>query len=133
MFGAQRRMRKTVVVLGLTVLLLVGVVAWQVAAAYLANSELQSDMNDLAAQNSARIGLSQIASEDELRDSVISKAKEHGIQLQSEQVIVHRTFTPGMLGISLSVDYAAPINLLVFSFTIRFAPSSVHYAEVIVK
>jgi hypothetical protein len=126
-------MRKTVVALGLVAALLVGGAAWQASAAYLANSELQSDMNDLAAQNSARIGLSQIASEDELRDAVISKAKEHGIQLQPEQVMVHRTLTPGMLGISLSVDYAAPVNLLVFSFTIRFAPSSVHYAEVVVK
>ncbi len=126
-------MRKTVVALGLAIVLLAGAVAWQVAAAYLANSELQSDMNDLAAQNSARIGLTPIASEEELHDAVISKAREHGIQLRPDQVMVHRTLTPGMLGISLSVDYAAPVNLLVFSFSIRFTPSSVHYAEVIVK
>jgi hypothetical protein len=126
-------MRKTLVALGLAMVLLVGVAAWQITAAYLANSELQSDMNDLAAQNSARIGLSPIASEEELRDAVISKAKEHGIQLQPEQMRVHRTLTPGMLGISLAADYAAPVNLLVFSFSIRFAPSSVHYAEVVVK
>jgi hypothetical protein len=126
-------MRKTVVALGLVIVLLVGVVALQVAAAYLANSELQSDMTDLAAQNSARIGLSPIATEEDLRDAVISKAKEHGIQLMPQQVKVQRTLTPATLGISLSADYAARVNLLGLSFTIRFAPSSVHYAEIIVK
>ncbi len=126
-------MRKTVVALGLLIVSLAAIAAWQVAAAYLANSELQSDMNDLAAQNSARIGLSPIATEEELHAAVISKAKEHGIQLQPEQVMAHRTVTPGMLGISLAADYAARINLFVLSFTIRFTPSSVHYAEIVVK
>jgi hypothetical protein len=126
-------MRKTVVALGLLMALLVGFAAWQITAAYVANSELQSDMNDLATQNSARIGLSPIATEEELRETIISKGKEHGIQLLPEQVMVHRSLTTGMLGISLAVDYAAPVNLLVSSFTIRFEPSSVHYSEIVVK
>ncbi len=113
--------------------LLVGFAAWQVTTAYLANSELQSDMNDLAAQNGARIGLSAIATEGELRETIVSKAREHGIQLLPEQVMVNRSLTTGMLGITLAVDYAAPINLLGLSFNIHFAPSSVHYSEIVVK
>jgi hypothetical protein len=126
-------MRKTLIILGFALLVLTAFAAWQVAACYVANAELQSDMNDLAVQNSARIGLSQIDNEEELRDAVVSRAKDDGIQLEREQVTVQRTLTSKMLGIALKADYAARVNLLFFSFIIRFAPSSSHSGEIVVK
>jgi hypothetical protein len=126
-------MRKAAVILGLAVLLLAAFAAWQITACYVANSELQSDMKDLAVQNHARIGLAEFSTEEELRNAVVARAKEHGIQLAPEQVTVQRTLTPGMLSISLAADYEARVNLLGFSFTIHFTPSSSHSGEIVVK
>jgi hypothetical protein len=126
-------MRKAAVILGLAVLLLAAFAAWQITACYVANSELQSDMKDLAVQNGARIGLATFSTEEELRNAVVARAKEHGIQLAPEQVTVQRTLTPGMLEISLAADYEARVNLLGFSFTIHFTPSSSYSGGIVVK
>jgi hypothetical protein len=126
-------MRKAAVILGLTVLLLAAFAAWQITACYVANSELQSDMKDFAVQNGARIGLVTFSTEEELRNAVVARAKEHGIQLAPEQVTVQRTLTPGMLEIPLAADYEARVNLLGFSFTIHFTPSSSYRGEIVVK
>lgn len=126
-------MKKAAVILGLTVLLLAAFAAWQITACYVANSELRSDMKDLAVQNGARIGLFTFSTEEELRSAVVTRAKEHGIHLAPEQVTVQRTLTPGMLAISLAADYEARVNLLGFSFTIHFTPSYSHSGEIVVK
>lgn len=126
-------MKKAAIILGLAVLLLAASAAWQITSCYVANSELQSDMKALAVQNNARIGLGSFATEDELRYAVLSSAKEHGIQLAPEQVTVQRSLTPRMLDISLAADYQARVNLLGFSYTIHFTPSSSHSGEIIVK
>jgi hypothetical protein len=126
-------MKKAAVIFGLAFLSVAGFVTWQFAACYLANSELQSDMQDLAVQSPFRVGLTEAATEDELRDAVIAKAKDHGIQLERQQVIVQRSFTTEVLRVSLAADYDARVNLFVESFTIHFNPSSSHSAEVVVK
>ena len=120
-------------VIGLVLLALAGVIGWQVGACYVANSELQSDMQDLAVQNPFRIGLAPAPTEEGLRASVVAKAKDHGIQLQPQQVAAQCTFTPDVLSISLAADYEARVNLLVSSFTLHFTPSGSHSAKVIVK
>jgi len=116
-------MRKRVIILGVVLLLLAGIIGWQVVACYVANSELQSDMKDLAVQYRFRIGMTSLPTEEELRDSVIAKAKEHGIQLKPQQVTVHETVDGKDLSISIAADYEARINLLVFSFPLHFTPS----------
>ena len=126
-------MKRAAVILGLGVLLLVGFAAWQITACYVANSELQSDMKDLAVQSPSRIGLAEVSTEEELRKAVISRAKEHGIQLAPEKVTVQRTFTPETLQISLAAEYEARVNLPGFPFAIHFAPSSSHSEEIVAK
>jgi hypothetical protein len=126
-------MTKRAAILGLILLSLIGFIGWQFAACYLENSALQSDMQDLAVQSPFRIGLSEAASEEELRDAVMAKARDHGIQLEPQQVTVQRTLTPDVLSVSLAADYDARVNLLVSSFTLHFSPSSSHSAQVVVK
>lgn len=120
-------------IVGLVLLALAGVIGWQVAACYLAKSELQSDMRDLAVQNPFRIGLAPAPTEQGLLNSVIARAKEHGIQLQPQEVTVQCTFTPDILSVSLAAHYETRVNLLVYSFTLHFTPSASHSAKVIVK
>ena len=114
-------------------LALAGIIAWQVGACYVANSELRSDLQDLAVQNPFRIGLAPPPTEEGLRDSVIARAKDHGIQLQPQQVVVQYTFTPDVLSVSLAADYESRVNLLVCSYTLHFTPSGSHTGKVIVK
>jgi hypothetical protein len=141
-------MRKLVIILGLSVVLFAALAAWQIAACYAANSELQSDMQGLAAQDSARIGVTSFNTEEELRSAVIASAKDHGIQLVPEQVTVRRVVTPGvvtpgmptpgsiapgMLDISLAADYQARVYLLGFSFPIHFTPRGSHRGKVVLQ
>jgi len=121
------------VLIGLVLLALAVIIGWQITACYLANSELRSDMQDIAVQNPFRIGLAPPPTEEGLRDSVIARAKDHGIQLQPQQVAVQYTFTPAVLSVSLAANYEARVNLLVCSFTLHFTPAGSHCAKVIVK
>jgi hypothetical protein len=126
-------MRKAAVFLGLAGLLLAAHAAWQITACYVANSELQSDMKDLAVQNGARIGRANFGTEEELRNAIVVSAKEHGIQLAPDKVTVRHTLAPGLLEVSLAADYEARVTLLGLSFAIHFTPSSTHRGEIVVK
>ncbi|MGH9714881.1 MAG: hypothetical protein ACRD5M_16425 [Candidatus Acidiferrales bacterium] len=126
-------MRNLAIILGLVLLSLAGFVCWQFGASYLANYELQTEMQDLAVQSAFRIGLAPADTEEELRDRVIAEAKEDGIHLEPQQLTVQRTLTPDMLSISLAADYEVRVNLLLYSRTLHFTPSSSHSGKVIVK
>lgn len=113
-------MGKAKIVPGLAVLGLAVFACWQIASYQLANLELQSDLRYLSAQVGTRIGLDAPSADEELRAAVIRKAQQHDIQLEPQQVTVQRTGT----GIYLAVDYQARVNLLGYSFTLHFTPSS---------
>jgi len=117
-------MGKAILILGLAVLALAVVAGWPIASCELANFELHEDMRDLAAQIGGRIGLTPWSTDEELRSAVIRKANEHEIQLEPEQVTVQRTGGAEAQIIYLSADYKVPVNLLGFSFTFHFTPSS---------
>lgn len=117
-------MRKIKIIVGLAFLVLALIAGWQIAACELANLELQSDLRDLAAQAGARIGLNAVSSDEELRADVILKDKEHEIQLEPEQVTVQRLSTGSASTVYLAADYKARVNLLGYSFTLHFIPSS---------
>jgi len=126
-------MSKRAIILGLVVLVsLAGIIGWQVGACFLANSELQSDMRDLAVQNPFRVGLAPAPTEESLRASVIARAKDDGIEIDPRQVTVRCSSDPDALSISLAADYDARVNLVVSSFTIHFTPSSSYSAKVVV-
>lgn len=117
-------MGKAKLILVLAIVALALAAGWQIVSCHLANAELQDDLNDLSAQSGAQIGLSAPTAEDDLRSAVIRRAKEHGIELTPEQVTVHHTVTSDASTVTLAVDYDARVNLLVYSFTLHFTPSS---------
>jgi hypothetical protein len=121
-------MGKLKIILVLAVLAAVVAAGWQIISCKVANEELQSDLKDLSAQVSARIGLDAQRSDAEFREAVVRRAREHDIELEPEQVIVKRTGTGvgtgGAPTVYLAVDYNARVNLLVYSFTLHFNPSS---------
>jgi hypothetical protein len=71
-----------------------------------------------------RIGLSPLTSEEELRATIFRKANGHGIPLDPKQVTVRISGPSGHRVIYIAVDYAVPVNLLVYSFSLHFTPTS---------
>ena len=90
----------------------------------LANFRLQEDMHDLAAEAGARVGYVVARSDDDFREAVVHKAKEYGIELKPNQVVVQRTGSGTNSTTYLAADYWAPVKLAWFSFTLHFTPSS---------
>jgi hypothetical protein len=111
----------TLFVLGLA---LAGLIASRVAACYIAKAELQSDMKDLCQQLSVTSGLADPLSEDQLRDAVIKRAKNDGIELSRDQVTVEKTATRKQSTVLLSVDYDGKIDLFVMTLNPHFSLSS---------
>ena len=117
-------MGKAKLILGFAVLALVVAVGWPIASCELANLELREDLQDLAAQNGARIGLAAPSTDEDLRSTVIREANEYDIHLEPEQVIVHRMGTAQPPILYLAADYNARVKLPGCSFTLHFTPSS---------
>jgi hypothetical protein len=112
-------------IIAVVAVVVLGVIAgWQIVLCELANVELESDLPGIASQAGARIGLETMSTAEELRSAVIHKAGEHNIQLQPEQVTVQRTGSGKESVIHLEADYKARVNVVGFSFTLRFTPSS---------
>lgn len=113
-------MRKVKIIVGLAVAALLVTTGWQMFSAYYGNLELGDDLHDISADISTRIGLSAPSSEDELRAFVIKKANDRGIHLEQNEVTVNVTGEGKAAVISLSADYHVKINMLFYSFPMRF-------------
>ncbi len=112
------------VVLGLAVLILAIAAAWPIASSEVANIQLHEDLRDLAAQGGARIGLSAPSSDDDLRNTILREANQHGIELEPGEITVQRGGTVEAPMIYLAADYKVRINLFLFSYTLHFTASS---------
>ena len=117
-------MRRAKIILGLAVLGLALIAGLQIAWRELANLEFQSDLRDVSAEIAARIGLSSPTTDEELRSLVIRKAERYEIQLQPDQITVQHMGTGDESRIYLAADYKVRVNLLVYSLTLHFTPSS---------
>ena len=117
-------MRRFKIILGIALLALVTATGWQIGAWEIANASLQEEMRDMASQSGTHIGLVAPPSDDDLNAAVVRKAKEHGIDLAPAQVTVRRINPGEKSTLSLAADYTVPVNLLLFSFHLHFAPSS---------
>lgn len=113
---------KMAALLALAALIIIAV--WRFAACEVANLELKSDLQDLAAQGGTRIGLDPVHSDADLRASVIRKADQYDIQLLPEQISIRRSGSGDKQFVQIFVDYSSRINLWLYSFDLHFTPSS---------
>jgi hypothetical protein len=97
---------------------------WEILEPEITNIVFQDELHDTAAQAGARIGLLVPTSDEELRDIVIRKAEKHDIELDPRQVTVRSSGPPDHRVIYIAVDYTVPVNLLVYSFSLHFSPTS---------
>jgi hypothetical protein len=88
--GVLGAVRKVTVIVGVIAVRLVAPLGWQVVSSEIANSELQEDLRDLASQNAARLALSPANTDEDFRNAIVPKAREHGIQLKPDQITAQR-------------------------------------------
>jgi hypothetical protein len=112
--------KKVVKILAVALVLLALDAGWQMGSSMLRATELQDDMKDIASQFSTRIGYSNAASDDELRDSVVRKARTYGFNLKPGQVTVRRSGEGRDAQIYLAAHFENPIELPGFSFGLHF-------------
>ena len=117
-------MKKLTVVLALLGLTLASIAGWQVGTCTLANVELRDDMQDMASQIGGRIGLTQASSDDDLRNEILRRAQQHGIELTPDQITVRRTGSHPNEEIYLAADYTREIRLLGFASAFHFTPEA---------
>ena len=116
--------RKAIIVIVFAVLTLAVIAGWQIGSCELANFELHDDLRDLAPQRSARIGLAQPSSDEEIRSTIIRYAEGYGIHLEPDQVTVRRSGPAQQPFFYLAADYQARVKLPGYSFALHFTPSS---------
>jgi hypothetical protein len=93
---------------------------YQLLPPELSNYAFNDDLHDIAMMG----GANPKASDQDLIDQVMKKARDHNISLTPEQVTVQRIGTPGALAVYLSADYSVPVDLPGYSFALHFTPSS---------
>ncbi|MGA9304096.1 MAG: hypothetical protein WBW31_01705 [Candidatus Sulfotelmatobacter sp.] len=105
---------------GLAVLVLVVVALFQVLPPVMANYSFTDDLRQVAMM----AGANPQRTDDDVRNDVLKKAKEHDLPIDEKQVTVQRILTPGLMAVYVAADYTVPINLPGYSFELHFNPSS---------
>ena len=97
---------------------------WQLAGCELANLELREDLKDIGSLVGTRIGMTDVRSDEYLRQAVIRKAAEHNIVLEPEQVTVERAGTSEAPVIYITADYTARVDLPGKTVLLHFTPTN---------
>ena len=93
---------------------------FQVAPPMLANYSFQDDLRTIAMMDSANFQ----KNDEDVRNDVLKKAKEHDLPIEAKQVTVQRLNTPGLTAVYVAADYSVTIALPGYSFDMHFNPDS---------
>jgi len=105
---------------GFLAILFVVVGLFEVAPPLMANYSFQDDLRTVALMDSGNLQ----KTEEDVRNDVIRKAKEHELPVSPKQVTVQRINTPGMSAVYVAADYSVTVNLPGYSFDMHFNPNS---------
>jgi hypothetical protein len=107
-------------IIGLLAIVAVVVCLFQIAPPIMSNFSFQDDLRTVALMD----GTSLTKTDDDIRNDVLRKAKEHELPIDAKQVSVQRVSTPGLASVYIAADYAVTISLPGYSFDMRFSPNS---------
>jgi len=107
-------------VLAFAAVILVVIALFQVAPPIMANFSFQDDLRQVAMM----AGANPQKTDDDVRNDVLKKAREHDLPISEKQVTVQRILTPGLMAVYVAADYSVPINLPGYSFDMHFNPTS---------
>jgi len=106
--------------IGFLAIVAVVVGIFQVVPPILANYSFQDDLKTIAMMDGSNFQ----KTDEDVRNDVLRKAKEHDLPVESKQVTVQRINTPGVAAVYVAADYSVTINLPGYSFDMHFTPTS---------
>jgi hypothetical protein len=93
---------------------------FQIAPPMLANYSFSDDLKTIAMMDSSNLQ----KTDEDVRNDVMRKAKEHDLPIEPKQVTVQRINTPGLTAVYVAADYSVTISLPGYSFDMHFNPNS---------
>jgi hypothetical protein len=93
---------------------------FQVAPPMLANYSFQDDLKTVSLMDSANLQ----KTDEDVRNDVLRKAKEHDLPIDGKQITVQRINSPGLSAIYIAVNYSVTINLPGYPFDMSFNPTT---------
>jgi hypothetical protein len=105
---------------GFLAIILVIVACFEVGPPMMANYSFQDDLRQVALVDGANFQ----KTDDDIRNDVVRRAKDHELPIEPKQVTVQRMSTPGMSSVYVAVDYSVSISLPGYSFDMHFNPNS---------
>lgn len=100
---------------GIGLLVALGYASFKLLPVYMSAYEFED-----AVKEEARVSVYTSRSEDQIHDTIMKRAAELQIPLQSEQVIIRRTGDD----LNISADYVVHVDLPSFPLSLKFHPSS---------
>jgi hypothetical protein len=93
---------------------------FQVAPPMLANYSFQDDLKTVSLMDSANLQ----KTDEDVRNDVLRKAKEHDLPIDGKQITVQRINSPGLSAVYIAVNYSVTINLPGYPFDMSFSPTT---------
>ena len=106
-------------VFGVGIILAMMLVAFKLFPPYFSNYELEDAIKTEAVQSTYTT-----RSEEDIRDTVIKRARKYDIELTPKQVHVVRSGGIGNGTLAIDAEYSVPIELPGYSTTLEFHPST---------
>jgi hypothetical protein len=107
-------------IIGFLAIAAVVVGIFQVAPPMLANYSFSDDLKTVSMMDSSNLQ----KTDEDVRNDVLRRAKEHDLPIEAKQITVQRINTPGISAVYVSADYSVTINLPGYSFDMHFNPTS---------
>jgi hypothetical protein len=106
--------------LGFLAIILVVVACFEVAPPLMADYSFQDDLRTVALMDGANFQ----KTDEDVRNDVMRKVKEHDLPITPKQVTVQRINTPGLSAVYVAADYSVTVSLPGYSFDMHFNPTS---------
>jgi hypothetical protein len=107
-------------IVGLLMVVFVGYALFQVVPPLMANYNFQDELRQVAMIDANAIQ----KTDDDVRNDVMRRVKDHDLPIDPKQVTVQRINTPGIAAVYLAADYSVTVNLPGYSFDMHFTPNS---------
>jgi hypothetical protein len=107
-------------IVGFLAIICVVVACFEVAPPLMANYSFEDDLRNVSLMDGANFQ----KTDDDIRNDVMRKVREHDLPITPKQITVQRISTPGLMAVYVAADYSVPVNLPGYTFDMHFTPSS---------
>lgn len=107
-------------IVGFLAILCVVVACFQVIPPLMANYSFQDDLKTVSLMDSSNFQ----KTDEDIRNDVMRKVREHDLPITPKQITVQRINTPGISAVYVEADYAVTVSFPGYSFDMHFTPSS---------